>query len=134
MNMFLDDFVLRHYNTTEAEKNYIKTTIIAANKFGSTKHYEEPYQNLMNTFWSQIKYSLTALQPCIYLKEDRDLIKNLLMSMLNFQESELTEEKEDIIDRVLHFLESSKVRQINENIFDVLETSLQSMYCSNRLL
>ena len=132
INMFLDDFVLRHYNTTEAEKNYIKTTIITANKFGSTKHYEEPYQNLMNTFWSQIKYSLTALQPCIYLKEDRDLIKNLLMSMLNFQESELTEEKEDIIDRVLDFLKSSKVRQINEYIFDVLE--LQSLYCSNRLL
>ena len=86
----------------------------------------------MNTFWSQIKYSLTALQPCIYLKEDRDLIKNLLMSMLNFQESELTEEKEDIIDRVLDFLKSSKMRQINEYIFDVLE--LQSLYCSNRLL
>ena len=109
--MFLDDFVLRHYNTTEAEKQYIKETIIKANKFGSTKHYEEAYQNLINTFWSQIKYSLTSLQPCIYLKEDRDLIKTLLMGMLNFQENELTEEKEDIIGRVLHFLESAKVRQ-----------------------
>ena len=53
----------------------------------------------------------------MYLKEDRDLIKNLLMSMLNFQETELTVEKEDIIGRVLHFLESNKVRQNNENIF-----------------
>ena len=93
INMFSDDFVLRHYNTTEAEKTYIKTTIIAANKFGSTKHYEEPYQNLMNTFWSQIKYSLTALQPCIYLKEDRDLIKNLLMSTLNKPSSAMINSK-----------------------------------------
>ena len=121
--MFLDDFVLRHYNTTEAEKHYIKDTIIKANKFGSTKHYEEAYQNLINTFWSQIKYSLTSLQPCIYLKEDRDLIKNLLMSMLNFQENELTVEKEDIIGRVLHFLESAKVRQNNKYIFDVWKHS-----------
>ena len=110
------------------KKNYIKTTIITANKFGSTKHYEEAYQKLINTFWSQIKYSLTALQPCMYLKEDRDLIKNLLMSMLNFQETEteteLTVEKDDIIGRVLDFLQSSKVRQIykyipHTHIFDV---------------
>ena len=121
--MFLDDFVLRHYNTTEAEKHYIKDTIIKANKFGSTKHYEEAYQNLINTFWSQIKYSLTSLQPCMYLKEDRDLIKNLLMSMLNFQETELTVEKEDIIGRVLHFLESAKVRQ-NDKYIWCLKTQL----------
>ena len=118
--MFFDDFVLRHYNTTEAEKNYIKTTIITANKFGSTKHYEEAYQNLINTFWSQRKYSLTALQPCMYLKEDRELIKNLLIGMLNFQETEteieLTVEKDDIIGRVLDFLQSSKVRQIYKYI------------------
>ena len=116
INIFLDDFVLRHYNTTEAKKHYIKEAIIKANKFGSTKHYEEAYHNLIKTFWSQIKYSLTSLQPCIYLKEDRDLIKTLLMGMLNFQENELTEEKEDIIGRVLHFLESSKVNKII-NIF-----------------
>ena len=81
---------------------------------------------------NQAKITFFTPPYCIYLKEDRDLIKNLLMSMLNFQESELTEEKEDIIDRVLDFLKSSKVRQINEYIFDVLE--LQSLYCSNRLL
>ena len=121
--MFLDDFVLRHYNTTEAEKQYIKDTIIKANKFGSTKHYEEAYQNLINTFWSQIKYSLTSLQPCIYLKEDRDLIKNLIMGMLNFKEDDVNVEKEDIIDRVLHFLESAKVRQNNKYIW-CLKTQL----------
>ena len=109
--MFLDNFVLRHYNTTEAEQHYIKETIIKANKFGSTLHYEEAYQHLINTFWSQIIYSLTSLQPCIYLKEDRALIKTLIMGMLNFKEDEMNEEKEDIIDRVLHFLESAKVRQ-----------------------
>ena len=123
INMFLDDFVLRHYNTTEAEKQYIKDTIMKANKFGSTKHYEEAYQNLINTFWSQIKYSLTSLQPCIYLKEDRDLIKNLIMGMLNFKEDDVNVEKEDIIDRVLHFLESAKVRQNNKYIFDVWKHS-----------
>ena len=123
INMFLDDFVLRHYNTTEAEKQYIKETIKKANKFGSTKHYEEAYQNLINTFWSQIKYSLTSLQPCIYLKEDRDLIKNLIMGMLNFKEDDVNVEKEDIIDRVLHFLESAKVRQNNKHIW-CLKTQL----------
>ena len=94
-----------------------------ANKFGSTKHYEEAYQNLINTFWSQIKYSLTSLQPCIYLKEDRDLIKNLIMGMLNFKEDDVNVEKEDIIDRVLHFLESAKVRQNNKYIW-CLKTQL----------
>ena len=59
----------------------------------------------------------------MYLKEDRDLIKNLLMSMLNFQENELTVEKEDIIGRVLHFLESAKVRQNNKYIW-CLKTQL----------
>ena len=128
INRFLDDFVLRHYNTTETETNYIKATIITANKFNSTKHYEEAYQKLINTFWSQIKYSLTALQPCMYLKEDRDLIKNLLMSMLNFQETELTVEKEDIIGRVLHFLESNKVRQNNKYIFLMFGNKVNILY------
>ena len=86
-------------------------------------HYEEAYQNLINTFWSQIKYSLTSLQPCIYLKEDRDLIKNLIMGMLNFKEDDVNVEKEDIIDRVLHFLESAKVRQNNKYIW-CLKTQL----------
>ena len=116
INMFLDDFVLRHYNTTEAEKHYLKEAIIKANKFGSTLHYEEAYQHLINTFWSQIKYSLTSLQPCIYLKEDREQIKTLIMGMLNFKEDEMNEEKEDIIGRVLHFLEPAKVNKII-NIF-----------------
>ena len=110
--MFLDDFVLRHYNTTEAEKHYIKEAIIKANKFGSTLHYEEAYQHLINTFWSQIKYSLTSLQPCIYLKEDRALIKTLIMGMFNFKEGEMNEKDEDIIGRVLHYLESAEVNKI----------------------
>ena len=64
----------------------------------------------------------------MYLKEDRELIKNLLIGMLNFQETEteieLTVEKDDIIGRVLDFLQSSKVRQIykyipHTHIFDV---------------
>ena len=113
INMFLDDFVLRLYNTTEAEKHYIKEAIIKANKFGSTLHYEEAYQHLINTFWSQIKYSLTSLQPCIYLKEDRALIKTLIMGMFNFKEGEMKEKDEDIIGRVLNYLESAEV---NKNI------------------
>ena len=114
INRFLDDYVLRHFNITEIETNCIKDTIAKVNKFNSTKHYEEAYQQLINSFWSQIKYALTSLQPCMFLTEDRDLIKTLLISMLNFQETEtdieLTVEKDDFIGRVLEFLESSKVR------------------------
>ena len=117
--MFLDDFVLRHYNTTEAEKHYIKEAIIKANKFGSTLHYEEAYQHLINTFWSQIKYSLTSLQPCIYLKEDRALIKTLIMGMFNFKEGEMNEKDEDIIGRVLNYLESAEVHKFIKKKFSL---------------
>ena len=121
INRFLDDYVLRHFNITETETNCIKDTIAKVNKFNSTKHYEEAYQQLISSFWSQIKYALTALQPCMYLTEDRELIKTLLIGMLNFQETEteieLTVEKDDFIGRVLEFLNSSKVRQIYKYIF-----------------
>ena len=117
INMFLDDFVLRHYNTTEAEKHYIKETIIKANKFGSTLHYEEAYQHLINTFWSQIKYSLTSLQPCIYLKEDKPLIKTLIMGMFNLKDGEVNEKDEDVIAKVLNYLESAEVHKFIKKKF-----------------
>ena len=76
INLFLDDFVLRHYNTTEAEKHYIREAYTEANQFGSNKHYEEAYQHLIDTFASQIKYSLTSLQPCVNSKKITSLLGN----------------------------------------------------------
>ena len=85
INLFLDDFVLRHYNTTEAEKGYIREAITKANKFGSNKHYEEGYCALINTFVSKIKYALTSLQTCINYKEDNKLIRELIIALFNIK-------------------------------------------------
>ena len=102
INMFLDDFVLRNYNTTEAEKNDIKEAITKANKFGSNTHYEEAFVGFVGSFWSQIKYSLTSLQPCINFNEDKHLIKNLIIGMFNIKDGEITEKEEDVIAKVLN--------------------------------
>ena len=107
--MFLDDFVLHNFNTTEAEKSYIMEAITKANKFGSNKHYEEAYQHLINTFWSQIKYSLTSLQPCVNFKEDNKLIKDLIIGMFNIKDAEITEKEDEMISRCMAYLESNKV-------------------------
>ena len=109
INLFLDDFVLRNYNTTKAEKDYIREAITKANKFGSNKHYEEAYQHLINTFWSQIKYSLTSLQPCVNFEEDKQLIKNLIIGMFNIKDAEITGKEDEMITRCMAYLESNKV-------------------------
>ena len=109
INMFLDDFVLRNFNTTEAEKSYIMEAITKANKFGSNKHYEEAYQHLINTFWSQIKYSLTSLQPCVNFKEDSKLVKDLIIGMFNIKDAEITEKEDEMITRCMAYLESNKI-------------------------
>ena len=101
--------MLRNYNTTEAEKSYIMEAITKANKFGSNKHYEEAYQHLINTFWSQIKYSLTSLQPCVNFKEDNQLIKDLIIGMFNIKDAEITEKEDEMISRCMAYLESNKV-------------------------
>ena len=119
IHMFLNDYVLRNFNTTEAEKSYIMEAITKANKFGSNKHYEEAYQHLINTFWSQIKYSLTSLKPCVNFEEDKQLIKDLIFGMLNIKDSEVTEKEDDVIARCLDYLESNKVhkfKNLNLNI------------------
>ena len=124
INMFLDNFVLRNFNTTEAEKNYIKETITKANKFGSTPHYEKAYQHLINTFWSQIKYSLTSLQPCINFEEDKQLIKTLIIGMFNIKDGEVNQKDESVIARCLDYLESSKVHKFKKNHCKWITSSL----------
>ena len=116
INMFLDDFVLRNFNTTEAEKSYIMEAITKANKFGSNKHYEEAYQHLINTFWSQIKYSLTSLQPCVNFEEDKQLIKTLIIGMFNIKDAEVTEKEDEVIARCMAYLASNKVLKSLSNI------------------
>ena len=51
------------------------------------------------------------------------------MGMLNFKEDEMNEEKEDIIGRVLHFLESEKVNKII-NIFGVGNENITDSQCT----
>ena len=109
INMFLDDFVLGNFNTTEAEKGYIMEAITKANKFGSNKHYEEAYQHLINTFVSQIKYSLTSLQPCVNFKEDNKLIRELIIALFNIKDAEINEKEDEMISRCMAYLESNKV-------------------------
>ena len=63
----------------------------------------------INTFVSQIKYSLTSLQPCVNFKEDNKLIKDLIIGMFNIKHAENTEKEDDMISRCMAYLESNKV-------------------------
>ena len=109
INMFLDDFVLRNFNTTEAERGYIMEAITKANKFGSNKHYEEGYFALINTFVSKIKYALTSLQTSINYKEDNKLIRELFIALFNIKNAELNVAEDEMISKCTAYLESSQV-------------------------
>ena len=63
----------------------------------------------INTFVSQIKYSLTSLQPCVNFKEDNKLIRELIIALFNIKDADINEKEEEMISRCMAYLESNKV-------------------------